>query len=524
MIQAAETYQDSSWSAGILPAQRLRWNAALLEVMPGALIVRDLQDRVIFWNRGAEALYGRSAEDVLGRTMLEGSGHDPVLYRQALRRLIADGAWNGELSLGTTASGRPTIVSHRWRLSYDDDGKADAYLSVCSDRTAEKAMEAKSLHAQRLESIGALAGGVAHDLNNVLTPIIMAAPMLREDLPEDTREMIVDTIEESANRGAEMVRQVLTFARGVEGERVLIQVGHLMKDVVEGARKTLPDSLHLALLVSTRELWPVLGDAAQLTDALRRLTENAVQAMTQGGQIELAAENADLDESCASMIENARPGRYVAVSVTDRGKGIPQTLLARIFDPFFTTREQGKGSGLGLSTALGIVRSHGGFIRAESEPSKGSVFTIYLPRAADGAEESELPVDGDPATVLGRGELILLVDDEASILRVSARALEDRGYRVMAAGDGTEALARFAGARGSVKVVITDLKMPMMDGVVLVRTLRQMDPRVKVIVSTGHGDEDQLASLRSLGVKTTLKKPYTVEMLLRTVRQEIDAA
>ncbi len=520
-----QTALDQPWAPGLRQEERLHWKCKLLEMVEGAVIVRDLEDRIIFWNRGAERLYEKTSAEVMGRTFLEVTGLDGAEYAAAFRHLQIEGGWSGELAETAGANSPTTTIEHHWLLCPGEGARADVYLTRCLDLTAQKRLEAETLRAKRLESIGALAGGVAHDLNNVLTPIVMAAPMLREDLPEDAREMIVGTIEESANRGAEMVRQVLTFARGVEGERVLVQTGHLIKEVVRELKARAHDNLTIATEVSTRDLWPVTGDAAQLLDVLRKICANACEAMPQGGELQIAASHVEVDEHFASMIDAARPGSYVAIRVIDQGRGIPHPLLDRIFDPFFTTREQGKGAGLGLSSALGIVRSHGGFITVISQEQKGSVFTIYLPRAyrdEDARETNELSVGAKLPR--GRGELIMIADDEFSIRQVTARLLEERGFRVVAAQDGTEALAKFARARGAVKVVVTDLKMPLMDGMVLTRTLKQMDPRVRVIVSTGDGDERKEDQMRAAGVVRLLRKPYSKETLLHTVRETLDLA
>lgn len=508
---------DVPWDADVPMEERLLWKSKLLELVEGAVIVRSLDDRIIFWNSGAEKIYEKTAMEVLGRTFIEATGYEPVGYGAAFELLRTHGGWKGELA-ENSASVPATHIEHRWKHCPGGNGRPGVYLTLCLDLTSQKMLEMETLRAKRLESIGALACGVAHDLNNVLTPIVMAAPMLREDLPGDAREMIIGTIEESANRGAEMVRQVLTFARGLEGERVLIQVGHLIKEVKREIKEAAPKELKILAEVSTRELWPVTGDASQLLDVLRKVTANARESMAAGGRIEITTSHIEVDEQFASMVDAARPGSYVAIRITDTGCGIPHSLLDRIFDPFFTTREQGKGAGLGLSSALGIIRSHGGFITVISQEQKGSTFTVYLPRA----EAASPSTPASPTVPQGHGELILIVDDESSIRRVSARLLEESGFRVIAAGDGTEALAKFSRAHGSVKVVVTDLKMPLMDGMVLTRTLKQMDPEIRVIVSTGDGDERREEELRAAGVGRLLRKPYTKETLVCTVRETLD--
>ncbi len=380
------------------------------------------------------------------------------------------------------------------------------------DITEIKAMEEQFLRAQRLESVGTLASGIAHDLNNILAPILMSAPMLRMDLDEAMRENLVSTIEGSARRGAEIVRQILTFTRGIAGERLLLQPTHLLKEVCHIAQETFPKNVTI-MPQHGLQTWPVYGDPTQLHQLLMNMALNARDAMPNGGTLILGAENVHVDEQFAATLRNGiQPGNYVACTVTDSGTGIPAPIHERIFDPFFTTKEVGKGTGLGLSTVIGIVRSHNGALSLESEVGKGAKFTIYLPAMpGESVAEKEGSV---PEEAPGNGELILLVDDEKGVLEMSRLVLERNGYQIETALDGIEALAFFAKHSDLVKLVITDIHMPNFDGICLIKAMRQLSPKVPIIGSTGQTSGGEEEKVRDLGVNRFLKKPYSKRQLL----------
>src|SRR5581483_6375192 len=265
------------------------------------------------------------------------------------------------------------------------------------------------------------------------------------------------------------------------------------------------------------DLWVVTGDATQLYQVLMNLCVNARDAMPGGGALTLSAENLVLDDSYARMHLEANPGRFVLIRITDTGVGIPAENLNKVFEPFFTTKEYGKGTGLGLSTVVGIVKSHQGFVDVYSEINRGTEFKVYLPAVTSEmmpqaeAEQAELPA--------GHGELVLLVDDEAAIREITRGTLEAYGYNVMTAADGTEAVAIYAANKDSIQVVLTDMMMPYMDGPATIRALRKMDPRVRIIASSGLAGDGKLAEAANTGVKMFLSKPYTAEKLLKALAE-----
>jgi CheY-like chemotaxis protein len=377
-------------------------------------------------------------------------------------------------------------------------------------------MESQFLRAQRMESIGTLAGGIAHDLNNVLSPILMAIDMLQLKTTDESSRKWLDVLRTNAERGGNMVRQVLSFARGVEGERVALQPKHLIKEIVKILKETLPKSIEINFRVPD-DLWIISADATQMHQVLMNLCVNSRDAMPEGGSIWIKAENVFVDQNYARMHLEAKSGRYVVITVSDTGPGMTPEVQSRIFEPFFTTKEMTKGTGLGLSTALTIVKSHGGFINVYSELHKGSQFTIYLPALdAPGLAEGEKTQTDLPA---GNGELVLVVDDEESIREITRGTLEAFGYKVMTASDGTEALAIYADHKNEIEVVLTDMVMPFMDGSATIRALQRMNPAVRIIAASGLGTGQRAGEGALEGVSVFLNKPYTAERLLKTLAQ-----
>lgn len=493
-----------------LAEERIRQQASLLDKTQDAILVCNLNHHILYWNKGAERIYGWAANEVLGKEVCE------VLYGDAQFCKIKEissypDEWNAE-ARHITKSGKSLVVENRWTLVRDEQGQPDYNLILNTDITEQKKVEEQLLRAQRMESIGTLAGGIAHDLNNILSPILMAIDMLNLNANNDETELWLNLVKENAERGAAMVKQVLTFARGVEGERVTLQLKHIIKDLVKVLKETLPKSINVKYDIEP-ELFLVSADPTQLHQVLMNLSINARDAMPNGGTLELTASNINLDENYAKMFIEAQVGRYILISVKDTGVGMPPEIQKRIFDPFFTTKEIGKGTGLGLSTALTIIKSHGGFINVYSEPDKGTKFTIYLPATESTAETSESKKDLPYPT--GNGELVLIVDDEENIRQITSATLEKFGYRTMTAADGTEALALYAQNSADIKIVLTDMAMPFMDGLATIRALRKLNPKLPIIAASGLPP----TSTESLNVNSFLSKPYTAEKLLTTLAE-----
>lgn len=496
--------------------EQIRAQARLLDLAGDAIIVRNLNHEVLYWNHGAERVYGWSAAEVRGRRVTELVMKDTKPFEAAQAELLVKGEWKGELKQFTRA-GREVILSSRWTLVRDEAGRPTSVLVLNTDITENKRLENQFLRAQRMESIGTLAGGVAHALNNILSPIMMSAPLLRmEELPAADFDRLLDTIEINAQRGSDIVKQLLAFGRGIEGERVVVQPRHMIREMTKIARETFPKNIAIVAEVA-ETLWPIQGDPTQLHQILLNLCINARDAMPGGGTLRVVAENVSIDEHYAAQNAEVQAGPYISLRVSDTGHGIPREIMDKIFDPFFTTKEVGKGTGLGLATVMGIVKSHGGTIAVNSELGKGTSFNLLLPAlpgaAAGGEDEPREPLGK------GQGETVLVVDDEPGILEATGRLLRVQNYQVLMATDGAEALAIFSRNRDLVKVILTDVMMPEMDGLALARVLRRMAPDLKIIASSGLERDTRFEELRALGVSAFLTKPYSAEKLLRVLRE-----
>jgi PAS domain S-box-containing protein len=414
--------------------------------------------------------------------------------------------------------GSERTIDSKGSVIRDGEGKIFRVVVVSRDVTEEKMRAAQFLRSQRMESIGTLAGGIAHDLNNVLAPIMMAIEVLRSKVSDQAGQRILSTIETSAKRGADIVRQVLAFGRGVKGERILVQLKHVIYEVAKIAGETFPKSIEMRMDMP-RDLWTVLADPTQMHQVLLNMLVNARDAMPKGGSLTISAENVKLDENYSRMHLEAKPGVYVCMVITDTGTGIPSDIREKIFDPFFTTKEIGVGTGLGLSTTLAIVKSHQGFINLYSEEGKGTTFRIYIPATgtasnkAAASEEADLPV--------GNGELILVIDDEAAIRVITKETLQAHGYKAITASDGAEGVALFAENKKDIKVAITDIMMPVMDGTAAIIALKRINPGVKIIAASGLTTRGNITSASDPNVQAFLTKPYTAEKLLKTLAETL---
>jgi two-component system cell cycle sensor histidine kinase/response regulator CckA len=496
--------------------EQIREQAALLEHAREAIVVTDLERRVTFWNRGAERLYGYSAGEARGQDEAAVfSWRHENEQREAHARLLSAGEWSGVVDQRSRA-GRSIKVQSHWTLVRDPAGAPRSILIINTDVTEAKRLEGDLLRAQRLDSLGVLAGGIAHDLNNVLAPILMSIESLRKKVTDERSQRMFQLLEASATRGADLVRQVLAFARGVEGQRLVLEPSDIVHDLEKMLRDALPTAIELALDLPSG-LWCVRGDPTQLHQVLLNLCVNARDAMPAGGVLGVSVRNVEIDASFADVNPDAHPGPHILFKVSDTGAGITADVLDRIFEPFFTTKETGRGTGLGLSTAMTIVRGHQGFITVSSEPGRGSTFSVYLPASAEERQETEEQRRVSPH---GRGELILVADDEGAIREITKETLEASGYKVVTAADGAEAVGVCA-SRTDVAAVLMDVHMPVMDGPAASRALLRMNPAIKVVAVSGYSSKE--AQAMSAGARLFLAKPYTADQLLAIIRQALTA-
>ncbi|MDD5350205.1 MAG: PAS domain S-box protein [Chthoniobacteraceae bacterium] len=482
---------------------------------PAVMAIFTLHEgRCIEINDAFVEISGYGREEAIGRTVLElGLIEHPADLKRLIKKLIDDGSLRNEECQYRTKAGESLVGLISAEL-IDVEG-VSCVISITLDITERKQMEEKFLRVQRMESIGALAGGMAHDLNNILAPIMMSASMLgNKKLNAETRAQLIAGIEEAAQRGANIVNQVLTFARGVKGEHTVLDTRLLAAQIGQMVKEIFPKSIAFNLSLPDT-LWNITGDSTQLQQVFLNLCVNARDAMPQGGTLALSVENCEVDSTFAFMLPEAKPGCYVEFKVADSGTGIPKRIIDRIFEPFFTTKEPGKGTGLGLSTVVGIVRSHGGLLKVDSELGKGSVFHIFLPATTDAA-----PTSGQadlPSVTRGHGETVLVVDDEPEILQIIETVLGDNGWKVVTAADGLEGVAAFLNHSTQIKAVLTDMVMPNMDGLNLIRSLRKLAPDLPILVSSGYSNEESREELRELRVNAFLKKPFSARQLLAHV-------
>jgi two-component system, cell cycle sensor histidine kinase and response regulator CckA len=492
---------------------RLREQANLLNLTGDAIVVRTVDDRILFWNKGAETLFGWSEEQALQRQfggLLRG---DAQVLADAKKSLLDTGDWLGELTF-KSMSGEEIITLSRWKLMRDKDGQPHAILSAQTDVSEKKKLEAIALRAQRMDSIGSLAGGIAHDLNNALAPVLMSVDLLKNCQDNLSRERFLEIITSSAKRATGMVKQILRFARGHGGTGPVL-VSHIVREMAKIVQDTFPKSISIAVKSGGQELWQIKGDATELHQVLLNLCVNARDAMANRGRLTISAQNVRLDQAAAEALKTA-PGPYVLLSVADTGTGIPPEVLPRIFEPFFTTKLPDKGTGLGLSTVAGIVKHHGGCLAIETELGKGTEFKIYLPAVEVAGEEMEAAAQ-EIALPVGHGELILVVEDEEAVAELTKTTLESYGYRVITAQNGVQGLSLFEKHQHELRALITDTDMPYMDGMGVVHAIKRMKPDLPVIIASGSNrDTEQMAKIETERM-TNLGKPFSAEQLLIAV-------
>jgi two-component system, cell cycle sensor histidine kinase and response regulator CckA len=488
---------------------------------PLAIFQCDAQGKTIYMNPLWEQISGYTVEESLGDLWMQAIHPDDSLnVVEAWRRTISHPQnWLSEHRL-LTPEGDIHWVRMLVNPMHSPQGQCSGFVGTIENITEKKSLEAQFLRVQRLESLGTLASGIAHDFNNILTPILAGIQMLPVKLPNlDERTLqFRKMIEGSAKRGSGLVQQILSFAQGIEGKTSVIHVESILSEILKIIQETFPKSIKVTYSIFSKDLWSISADATQLHQVLMNLVINARDAMPDGGTLSIAIENHFLDKTFVKTSMEAKIGSYVSISVADTGTGIKSKILDRIFDPFFTTKLIGKGTGLGLSTVQGIIKSHGGFIKVNSQLGKGSEFKIFLPAV----KETVAKNTEDLSVRLGNGELILIVDDEISIQNVNQSLLESYNFRTMTASDGLEATTLFKRHQHEVDLVLMDIMMPSMDGISAIRALKEIKPIIKVIAMSGLISHSQLDDPTGLGIEAFLAKPYTTQELLVTINTTLE--
>ncbi|MBS4027766.1 MAG: PAS domain S-box protein [Ignavibacteriales bacterium] len=499
--------------------EKIKQQAALLDIAQDAIIVIDLNDIILFWNKGAESLYGWSKEEVLGKNVLSFAYSEVPSGREiAKTTVITNGEWQGELHQ-KTKSGKTVDVESHWTLVRDENGLPQSILIVNNDITERKLLEAQLLRSQRLESIGTLAGGIAHDFNNILGIILGYTSLLERhrEMP-DKFSKDVDAISNAIQRAAGLVKQMLTFARKSDVRLDSTNVNAVIEEVQKLLSETLPKTTELRIDLD-RHIPTIIADSNQIHQTLLNLCVNARDAMPTGGSITIGSKIVSGDALRRRFIE-ATENEYVRITVADTGMGMDEATKNRIFEPFFTTKGPGKGTGLGLSVVYGIIKNHNGFIDVESEPGKGTSFYMYFPLQL---RTEEPPLESaELSTSLTGTETLLIVEDEEMLRDFVKSLFEEHHYRVITAADGLEAIATFDKHQNEIDLVITDMGLPKLSGAEAFLKMRQRNPNIKVILASGFLDPHLKSELFKAGAKEFVQKPYHADDLLQKAREVLD--
>lgn len=498
----------------------LREQAGYFNSVTEAVIVLDREGNVRHWSSGAEELYQLSAARILGHPFPADLTRNPSADALALKTALRDGEWSGRLA-HASASGSPVEIESRWVRLPESASNAECVLLIAEDAAGLREYEEERLRGQRQECLGTLAGGIAHDLNNILQPISIAIDLFRARTADTESQEMLDVVDENLRRATDLVRQILTFTSGTRTGRRRLEIAPLFKEVASFIRQAFPKTIQLQVSVD-EGLDTVMADQTQLEQILINLCVNARDAMPEGGRLRLEASNFHVDEGFASRQSGSKPGPYVRLTVGDTGVGIPRKIRDKIFEPFFTTKGPEKGTGLGLATALGIIRNHDGFLTLETDEGCGTTFHVYLPASRSHAVPPKPgAAQHRSGELAGGGESILIVDDEATVLKLMQRSLEKSGYRVLTAEDGEQGLEVFSRNRSEIRLVITDMSMPGIDGPGMISALRKFDGNVKVICTSGLNTPSSMEALEPLGVEDVLSKPCDSKTILRAIKKAL---
>jgi PAS domain S-box-containing protein len=496
--------------------QKNREQAELLDKATDAILVCDLNNHIIYWNRGAEQIYGWTVEEVMGKDIAQVlfHGKSPLQIEQMTKAVEESGEWTGEWKEVTKAN-KPILIQCRITLIRNEQGRPKSLLFINTDVTERKQLEEQFLRAQRLESLGTLVSGIAHDLNNTLTPVLIGVDVLRKTPAE--KDTVLNMMEKNARRSAEMIKQMLTFARGDDAIKTLIPIEPLVNEMSKTLLHTFPKNIRFEIKMADKP-WPVSGVPTQIFQVLMNLCVNGRDAMPKGGTLTLSVKNIEIDATAAAAIPDAKPGNYVCVGVADTGAGISAENMEKLFRPFFTTKAPGKGTGLGLSTSLGIIKNHGGFMTVASKVGQGTQVKFHLPTSDEtqpSSPKSSLPQ--------GNGEGVLVVDDEAIALVVARTALENYGYKVLTAANGLEAITSLSENREVIDVIMIDIGTPLMGGVATINALHKIKPDVKIVIC-GRSKKPAEEIKGRAQINGFISKPMTLEQLLTTVSEVLARA
>lgn len=500
--------------------QLIREQSDCLNRAHNAITITDLEGRVTFYNEGAARIYGYEAAEVLGRVTSKFMTDSEQLQMDEVRaQVLLQNEWQGELSISHKA-GHKILIDAHFTLIRDEAGAPRARLCIASDITEKRELQNRALHGQRLEGLGMLAAGIAHDLNNVLSPIMIAAPMLAKHVTTSTASHLVEMVEKSALRSAGLVRQILSFAQTNGDEITLVEVDPVMADLSHIIAETFPKSITFKSS-SVPSPCAIKGNAVHLHQVLLNLCVNARDALNNKGSINLSVENLTLTDKDAHHRFKGVGGDYVHFSVSDDGPGIPAEIIPKIWKPFFTTKDASNGTGLGLATVKEIVQKYDGFITLDTAVDQGTTFHIWFPATAPATKLE--PTIAETTGAPPPDDLILVVDDEAAIRDLVETALSDQGYRVKIAEDGIEALDFITQNPGIVSLVISDLSMPGIGGLAMKRSIQNLAPQTRFLMMSGSPKE--IAEITSDEGDDTqfMMKPFSFHDLTTKVNRLLPA-
>jgi PAS domain S-box-containing protein len=496
--------------------QKNREQAELLDKATDAILVCDLNNHIIYWNRGAEQIYGWSVKDVMGKDIAQVlfHGKSPLQIEQMTKAVEESGEWTGEWK-EVTKSNKCILIQCRITLIRNEQGRPKSLLFINTDITERKQLEEQFLRSQRLESLGTLVSGIAHDLNNSLTPVLIGVDVLRKSPSE--QDTVLNMMEKNARRSSEMIKQMLAFARGDDTSKTLVPIEPLVYELSKTLVHTFSKKIRLEVKVVDKP-WPVSGVPTQIYQVLMNLCVNARDAMPKGGTLTLSLQNVAIDTATAASIPDARPGNYVCIGVTDTGTGITPDQMDKLFRPFFTTKAPGKGTGLGLSTSAGIVKNHGGFMTVVSKVGEGTQFKFHLPTSVDAQ-----PASSKTSLPRGKGEGVLVVDHESIALVVARTALENYGYKVLTAANGLDAITSLSENRDAINLILIDIGTPLMGGAATIAALHKIKPDIKIIICGL--SKKPAEEIKERGqINGFIPKPITLEQLLTTVYEVLARA
>ncbi len=518
-LRQSRLQRDHHQSREALAASEERFRQ-LAENIHEVFWITDLRkQRILYVSPAYQGIWGRTCESLYANARGWLDAVHPEDRDEVARAigLQAEGDYDEEYRI-VHADGSIRWVRDRAYPVRDHEGRIYRIVGVAEDITGRREMEERFLRTQRMEAIGTLTSGIAHDLNNILGSMLMSAGLVKSRQRDKRDRDMLAMIEQGAQRGAHMIGQLLSFSRGNDGVRSVLSPDTLIHEMVHLMKETFPSQLEIRLAVGT-PMPGIKADETQVHQVLMNLCVNARDAMAAGGTLTLGAKTLELDSRELRLHPQTKPGSFVVFTVSDTGPGIPPSILQRIFDPFFTTKATGKGTGLGLSSVLGIVKNHGGFVTVDSVPGRGALFSVYFPACTESAPAAE-PITITPV-LSGQGELILIVDDQAAIRDLVKHVLELHGYRVVVAGSAEDALRLFMEHQGIVRLVLTDMMMPGMDGLALIQALRVVSPEVGLVMLGDPRQSGHQRMLDRLDIAQFLRKPFSTEALLKTVEDAL---